>query len=64
MYKTLQQTLHSREKPDMTSLHVGTGQGYLILSLLFNIGVEALDIATRKEKEIKELGGLPWWHSG
>ena len=48
----------------MTSLHVGTGQGCLILSLLFNIGVEALDIATRKEKEIKELGGLPWWHSG
>jgi len=53
---SLQQTLFSMvKKLKAFSLRSGTGQGCLLLPLLFNILLEVLATAIREEKEIKGI---------
>ena len=48
----------SGEKMKAFLLRLGKRQRYLLSALLFNIVLEVLAMAVRKEKEIK---GIPWW---
>ena len=47
----------SGEKMKAFLLRLGKRQRYLLSALLFNIVLEVLAMAVRKEKEIK---GIPW----
>ena len=52
---SLQQTLFSMVKTESSPPRSGTRQGYALSPLLFNIVLEVLATAIRKEKEIKGI---------